>query len=112
MIKIKCRKFGRITELYERRNGPETLEVEPEEEVDADEKGPYILQSEVEKTIKEMRHKKATRFDDVLGDVLNLLGEGGLKIMTKLISTIARNWGVAKDFADVAVTALTLQTPN
>jgi len=40
-----------ITELYERPNLPETLEFEPEEEVDTDEKGPYILQREVEKTI-------------------------------------------------------------
>ena len=42
-----------ITELHNRPNRPVILEVEPEEEVDADEKGPYILQSEVEKTIKE-----------------------------------------------------------
>ena len=37
-----------VTELYDRPNRPETLEVEPEEEVDTDEKGPYILKSEVE----------------------------------------------------------------
>ena len=42
-----------ITELYNRPNRPETLEVEPEQEVDTDEKGPYILQSEVEKAFKE-----------------------------------------------------------
>ena len=30
-----------ITELYDRPNRPETLEVEPEEEVDTDDKGPY-----------------------------------------------------------------------
>ena len=48
-----------ITELHDRPNRPETLEVQPEEEVDADEKGPYILQSEMEKTIKEMRNKAA-----------------------------------------------------
>jgi hypothetical protein len=41
-----------ITELHDRPNQPETLEVEPEEEVDADEECPYILQSEVEKAIK------------------------------------------------------------
>jgi hypothetical protein len=35
-----------VTEIYDRPNRPETLEVEPEE-VDTDEKGPYILQSEV-----------------------------------------------------------------
>ena len=58
-----------ITELHDRPNRPVTLEVEPEEEVDADEKGPYILRSEVEKAIKEMRNKKATGDDNVPGDV-------------------------------------------
>jgi hypothetical protein len=43
-----------IRELYNRPNRPETLEVKPEEEVDADEKGPYIFQSEVEKAINEL----------------------------------------------------------
>ena len=72
-----------ITELYDRSNRPETLEVEPEEEVDTDEKGPHILQSEVERAIKEMRNRKATG-----DDVLKLLGEGGLKILTKLNNTV------------------------
>ena len=49
-----------VTELYDRTNRPETLEVEPEEEVDTDEKSPYILQAEVDKAIKEMRNRKAT----------------------------------------------------
>jgi len=40
-----------VTELYDRSNRPETLEVEPEEEVDTDEKGPYILQSEQERDV-------------------------------------------------------------
>jgi murein tripeptide amidase MpaA len=78
-----------VTELYDRPNRPETLEVEPEEEeVDADEKGPYILQNEVEKASKEMRNKKATGDDNVPGEVLRLLGEGSLKILTKLINII------------------------
>ena len=47
-----------ITELWDWPNQLETLEVEPEDEVDTDEKGPYILQSEVEKTSKEMRNKR------------------------------------------------------
>ena len=32
-----------VTELYDQTNRSETLEVEPEEEVDTDEKGPYIF---------------------------------------------------------------------
>ena len=49
-----------ITELHDRPNRPVTLEVETEEQVRADKKDPYILQSEAEKAIKEMRNKKAT----------------------------------------------------
>ena len=37
-----------VIELYDRPNRPETLEVEPVEEVYTDEKGPYILQSELQ----------------------------------------------------------------
>jgi hypothetical protein len=94
-----------ITELYDRPNQPETLDVEPEEEVDTDKKGPYILQSEVVKAIKEMRNKKATGDDDVPGDVLILLGEGGLKIMMKLINTIYEMGEWPKDFTEVKMIA-------
>jgi len=95
-----------ITELYHRPNRPETLELKPEGEIDTDEKGPYILQSEVEKAIKEMRNKKATGDDDVPGDVLKLLGEGGLKIMTKLIITIYETGEWPKNFTEVTMIVL------
>jgi hypothetical protein len=84
--------------VYDRPNRPETLEVETEEKVDTDEKGPYILQSEVEKVIKEMRNRKATGDDDVPVDVLKLLGEGGLKTMTILINIIYETGDWPKDF--------------
>jgi len=71
-----------VTELYDRPNRPESLEIEPEEEVDTDENGPYISQSEVEKAVKEIRNRKATGNYDVPGGVLKLLGECGLKILT------------------------------
>jgi hypothetical protein len=95
-----------ITELYDRPNRPETLEVEPEEEVDADEKGPYILQSEVEKAIKEMGNRKATGDDDEPGYVLKILGEGGLKIMMKLINNIYETGEWPNDFTEVTMIAL------
>ena len=62
-----------ITQLYDRPNRPETLEVEPEEEVDTDEKGPHILQSEVEKAVNEMRNRKATGEDDI-PDIHEVIG--------------------------------------
>jgi hypothetical protein len=63
------------------------------------------LQSEVEKAIKEMRNKKATD-DDVPGDVFKLMGEGGLKLMTKLINTIYETGKWPKDFTEVPMIAL------
>jgi len=95
-----------ITELYNRPNRLETLDVEPEEEVDTDEKGSYILQSEVEKAIKEMRNKKATGDNDIPADVLILLGDGGLKIIMKLINTIYETGEWSKDFMEVTMFAL------
>jgi len=99
-----------VTELYDRPNRPETLEVEPEEEVDKDEKGLYILQSEVEKAVKEMRNRKATGDDYVPADVLKLMGEGGLKILTKLINTLYETGEWPKDFTEVTMIALKKKT--
>jgi hypothetical protein len=52
-----------------------------------------------------MRNKKATGDDDVPGDVFKLFG-GGLKIMTKLISTIYETGEWLKDFTEVTMDAL------
>jgi len=64
------------------------------------------LQSDVEKTIKEMRNKKATGDDDVRGDALKLLREGDLKIMTILINTIYETGEWPKDFTQFTMIAL------
>jgi len=45
------------------------LEVEPEEKLDADLRRPLFLQSYVEKSVKEMRDKKATGDGDVFREV-------------------------------------------
>jgi hypothetical protein len=57
----------------------------------------------VEKAIKKMRNKKATRNGNVPGDVLKLLGERGLKIMTKLINNIYKNGEWPKDLTEVTI---------
>jgi hypothetical protein len=60
----------------------------------------------VEKAIKEMRDKKATGDDDVPGDVLNLLGEDGLRLMTQLINIIYVTGEWPRDFIEVTMIAL------
>jgi hypothetical protein len=57
-----------------------------------------------------MRNKKATGDDDVPGDVLNLLGDSGLKIMTKLINTIYETGEWPKDFTEITMIALKKKT--
>jgi len=53
-----------------------------------------------------MRNRKATGDDDVPGDVLKLLREGGLKILTKLFNTIYETGEWPKDFTEVTMIAL------
>jgi hypothetical protein len=95
-----------VIELYDRANRPEHLGFEPEAEVDEDQKDPYILKSEVEKAIKEMRDKKARGDDDVPGDVLKLLGEGGLRLMTQMINSMYVTGEWPRDFIEVTMIAL------
>ena len=64
----------------------------------------------MEKAIKEMRNRKATGDDDVPGDVLKLLGEGGLKTPTKLINTIYETGEWPKDFTEVIIIGLKMKT--
>jgi hypothetical protein len=79
---------------------------------DAYKKRPYISHSEVEKAVKEMRVQKATANDEIPGDVLRLLGKGGLKLMTQLIHSIyvAGEW--LRDSIDVAMTVLKKKTKS
>jgi hypothetical protein len=42
----------------------------------------------VEKSIKDMKGKMPTRDEDAPGDVMKLLGEEGLRLMTQLINNI------------------------
>jgi hypothetical protein len=60
----------------------------------------------VEKAIKEMRDKKVTGDDDVPGDVLKLLGEDGLKLITQLINSIYVTGEWPRDFIEVTMIAL------
>ena len=57
-----------------------------------------------------MKDRKATGDDDVPGDVLKLLGEGGVKILTKLINTIYDTEEWPKEFTEFTVISLKKKT--
>jgi sorting nexin-29 len=60
----------------------------------------------VEKAIKEMTDKKATGDDDVPGDVLKLLGEDGLRLMTQMINSMHVTGEWSRYFIEVTLIAL------
>ena len=59
-----------IQDLYDSENRPRDIEIEVEDELDEDDKGPTILKSEVVKAIKDMRRKKATGDDNIPVELL------------------------------------------
>jgi hypothetical protein len=63
------------------------------------------LQNDVGKAIKEMRDKKVMG-DDVLGDVLKLLGKNGLRIVTQLMNNTNDTGEWPRDFTVVTVIVL------
>jgi len=57
-----------------------------------------------------MRNRKANGDDDMPGDVLKLLGEGGLKILSKLSNTIYHTGEWPQNFTEVTMIALKKKT--
>ena len=53
-----------IQYLYDSENRPKDIAIEAEDELDEDDKEPTILKSEIVKSIKDMRRKKATGGDN------------------------------------------------
>jgi hypothetical protein len=79
--------------------------------VDEGKKDPYSLHSEDEKAIKEIKDKKAPADDNVPQDVLKLLGEDGLKIITQL-TNIHETGEWPKDFTEVTVMTALQNNPK
>jgi hypothetical protein len=68
------------------------------------------LQSEEDKAVRQMRDKKATGDNEVPGNEQKLLGEDGLRIMTKLISNMFETGEQLKDFFEI--TMISLKNPK
>ena len=60
--------------------------------------------------LNSIRNRKATGNDYVPGDVPKLLGEGGLKTLTKLINNLYETGEWPKDFTEVTMIALKKKT--
>jgi hypothetical protein len=60
----------------------------------------------VEEAVKEMRDKEAIGDYDVRGDVLEMLGEDGVRLLTYFINSIYETGEWPKDFVEVTMIAL------
>jgi hypothetical protein len=74
--------------------------------VDEDENDHCILHSEVKMGVKEMKCEKAMRDGKVRGDILKLLGEDSLRIMTQLTKNMYETGEWPKDFNEISMIAL------
>ena len=102
------RSTANLKEFCHQANRPENLEVETEEEVDEEEKVPYVLHSKVEKATKKTMEKKATTDDNVpVGSRRSQNNEATLNYIHE-----TGEW--PKDFIEVTISALknTPEVPN
>lgn len=89
---------GYIEELYEADKRPESIEVGEEAEVREEEKGYSIMQSEVEKAMKEMRNRKACGVDEIPSELWKGLEDYGIRDITSLCNMIYESGVWPNDF--------------
>jgi hypothetical protein len=79
-----------IESLYDKDGKPEKedLKFEEEDEVEADEKGPTVLKSEILAAISEMKEGKAVRVDDIRAEMLKSLREKALREVCEICQDI------------------------
>ena len=89
-----------IEDLYNKPNKPtqEELQLEKEEEIEEDFKGPSILQSEVEEAIRHMKKKKSEGIDNIPAELLKSLNSTTIKILTDICNDMYNQGKWPEDF--------------
>ena len=73
-----------IEELYNKEGKPKEVEIEEESEVERDQRGPNILESEILRAIHDLKSKKAEGADGIPAELLKTLSEEGEKRLVEL----------------------------
>lgn len=102
---IKDRWTEYIEELYSKSNKPrvEDFELEKENQVESDQKGPGLLIDEIHSAIKEIKNGKATGIDDIPAEFLKLLDEKALEKLAELCVEIYETGNWPEDFTKVVM---------
>ena len=95
---IKARWHKYIEDLYDASNKPNSCNLEPLEEVQEDERGLPILQSETNYSFTKVKHGKAPALDNIPGELLTCLGPNAREAFNKLDNNIFNSGSWPKEF--------------
>lgn len=87
-----------IEDLYMTKDKPESLNIEGEEQIEEEDKGPSILESEIRQAIKEMKSRKATGVDDLPIEFFKCIRGEGIKELTGMCNKIYNSGEWPEDF--------------
>lgn len=92
-----------IKSLHGEEDAYEAIEIEDEYKIAEEDKGHYILESEIELAIREMKNRKANGIDDQPVEIIKTMKEEGKIEFTKLCNEIYRKGEWPKDFLDTII---------
>ncbi|CAF4593499.1 unnamed protein product, partial [Didymodactylos carnosus] len=105
---IKGRWKEYVEELYDKKGKPkvEDFNMEKEENVGIDEKGPALLEAEILQALEELKNGKAEGVDGISAELLKALGERGKKELVLLCQQIYESGIWPQDYTMAAMVAL------
>ncbi len=97
-----------IETLYDKEGKPkmEDLEIEEENKVDEDERGPEVLRSEILLAISEMKEGKAVGVDEIPSEMLKNLGENAINELCGVCQSMYEEGKWPDDFTRIAMIPL------
>ena len=107
---VKKRWVQYIEKLYSKEEKPTTMELESEEEVEEDSKGPDISLDEVRADIKDLKKGKSEGTDDIPSEFLKVLGERGQKTIADLCNQMYKEGTWPEDFTRCVLIPLEKKT--
>jgi hypothetical protein len=87
-----------IEDLYNKTGKPERIEMEMETEIEEDQKGPDVIDSEIEQAIKDLKKGKAEGEDGIPAEMLKALDPEALRLLHQLCKAMYMEGKWPEDF--------------
>lgn len=97
-----------VESLYDKEGKPkpEEMQLECEDNIGEDFKGPEVLESEILAAIKEMKNKKAVGVDEIPAEFWKVIGEKGIRELVSLCKEMYQKGVWPEDFTRVVIIPL------